>query len=370
MALTNSEKSRFFLADLTGEVQSIPNTYGYISGLGLFRSAPITQTTFLMDLTESDISLLDAVDRTSRKAETSAPERVKQISFPMMYFKEVESITPDEIQGVRQPGTANELTTEAIVRARKLMKIRTKFDITREFLFMQALKGKVIDANGVLYADLFKQFDVEKKTVYFDLDNPNADIDAAIEELRMHMEDEAKVGTVINGEEIHIVVDRLFFSKLIKHPKIRDAYLAQQTPLAWQQITGSLRTGGADGVQAHMNTFYYGGVKFVQYNGKFQDKRGKTHVLVSIDGAASTVGVGHAFPNVAMLGEANNIFEVAYGPCPKMGYANTLGQELYVFEYEKDRDEGIDFEAHSYMLPYCTRPQLLVDVRSDAAPQG
>ena len=48
MALTNSEKSRFFLADLTGEVQSIPNTYGYISNLGLFRSAPITQTTFLM----------------------------------------------------------------------------------------------------------------------------------------------------------------------------------------------------------------------------------------------------------------------------------------------------------------------------------
>ncbi len=95
------------------------------------------------------------------------------------------------------------------------MKIRTKFDITREFLFMQALKGKVVDARGTLYADLYKQFDVEKKTVYFDLDNPNADIDASIEELRMHMEDEAKTGTVINGEEIHVVVDRVFFSKLV-----------------------------------------------------------------------------------------------------------------------------------------------------------
>ncbi|AZV01485.1 major capsid protein [Shigella phage vB_SflM_004] len=115
-----------------------------------------------------------------------------------------------------------------------------------------------------------------------------------------------------------------------------------------------------------MNRFYYGCV-FVQYNGKFKDKRGKTHTLVSIDGVdASTVGVGHAFPNVAMLSGVNNIITVDIAPCPKMGYANTLGQELYVFEYEKDRDEGIDFEAHSYMLPYCTRPQLLVDVRSDA----
>ncbi|AZV01486.1 major capsid protein [Shigella phage vB_SflM_004] len=120
---------------------------------------------------------LSYLDRTSRKAETSAPERVRQISFPMMYFKEVESITPDEIQGVRQPGTANELTTEAVVRAKKLMTIRTNSDITREFLFMQALKGKVIDANGVLYADLYKQFDVTKKTIYFDLDNPNSDIE-------------------------------------------------------------------------------------------------------------------------------------------------------------------------------------------------
>lgn len=369
MPYTNFPNSSRFLADLTGEIQSVPNTYGYISGLNLFRANPITQTTFLMDLTDWDVSLLDAVDRTGRKAETSAPETLKQIAFPMMYFKEVESITPDEIQGVRAAGTANELTTEAVVRARKLMKIRTKFDITREFLFMQALKGKVVDAKGVLYADLYKQFGVEKKTVYFDLDNPNADVDAAIEDIRMQMEDEAKTGSVINGEEIHVIVDRTFFSKLTKHPKIRDAYLAQQTPLAWQQITGSLRTGGSDGTQAHMNTFYYGGVKFVQYNGKFKDKRGKTHTLISIDGVGADVGVGHAFPNVSMLGEANNIFEVAYGPCPKMGYANTLGQELYLFEYEKERDEGIDFEAHSYMLPYCTRPQLLVDVRADKAPE-
>lgn len=365
MALVNSENSRFFLSDMSGEVQSIPNTYGYISNLNLFRANPQTQTTFLLDLTESDISLLDAVDRDGRKAETSKGERVKQISFPMMYFKEVESLTPDELQGVRKAGTANELVTEASVRAKKLMKIRTKFDITREFLFMQALKGKVVDANGALYADLFAQFGATKKTIYFDLDNPAADVDASIEDLRMHMEDEAKVGTVINGEEIHIVVDRVFFSKLIKHPKIRDAYLAQQTPLAYQQMTGSLRTGGTDGVQMHMNRFYYNGVVFVQYNGKFQDKRGKIHKLVGIDSVADTIGVGHAFPNVSMLGEANNIFEVAYAPCPKMGYANTLGQELYVFEYLKDRDEGVDFEAHSYMLPYCTRPQLLVDVRAD-----
>ncbi len=66
-----------------------------------------------------------------------------------------------------------------------------------------------------------------------------------------------------------------------------------------------------------------------------------------------------------MLGEANNIFEVAYGPCPKMGYANTLGQELYVFEYEKTVTKVLTSKL-TYMLPYCTRPQLLVDVRADA----
>lgn len=360
MALVNSVDSRFMLTDLTGEVQQLPNMYGLLNSLNLFTPAPTTQTSFVLDITKSDISLLDSHDRTAGDAEALGSDQVSQIAFPLMPLKVVESITPEEIQGIRQAGTANMPETEARVRARKLAKLRSSFDITHEFLKAQAIKGIVKDANGKLFLDLFKQFGVTKKTVEFDLKNAAADIDASIEELVRHMEDNAAAGQIVDGQDIIVLVDDVFFRLLTNHAKLRDAYLAQQTPLAYQQMTGSLRTAGTDGVQRNMNAFVYRGVKFIQYNGVFKDKRGAAHKLIGIEGVDT--GSGHAFPNVTML-PGNDLFQIAYAPCAKMGYANTLGQSLYVFEYERDRDEGVDFEGHSIVMPFCTRPQLLVDVK-------
>ncbi|XAO54230.1 major capsid protein [Yersinia phage vB_YenM_P778] len=366
MSLTNSAESRFLLSDLTGVVNTLPNQYGFINSLNLFSVRPQTQTTFLLDLTKTDISLLDPVSRAGHKAESQASEVVSQIAFPLITFKDVESIVPEELQGVRQAGTVATPETEARLRAVKLAKVRSRFDITKEFLKMQALKGKVKDANGKLWLDMYAQFGVAKAAPFeFMLDDPSFDIDGKIEELKRHMEDNAGFGTLINGEDIIVLVDAKFFNAFTNHAKIRDAYLAQQNPLAWQQMTASLRTGGSDGVQQNMNMFRYRGLTLIQYNGKFKNNAGVDQILVKVDQAVSggntLVGSGHAFPNQTMVPD-NDLFQMAYAPCAKMGYANTAGQELYVFEYERDRDEGIDFEAHSILMPFCTRPQLLVDL--------
>lgn len=362
MALTNSVDSRFMLSDLTGEVQQLPNLYGYVNSLNLFAPAPTTQTSFILDITKSDISLADSHNRLTGDAEAVKGDEVSQIAFPLIPFKIVESLTPEEIQGVRQAGTVATPETEARVRARKLAKMRATLDITTEFLKVQALKGKVVDPKGTLYLDLHKQFGVTKKVFEFDLDNASADIDATIEEMVRYFEDNAQAGTIVDGQAIMILVNDVFFRKLVNHAKIRDAYLAQQTALSYQQMTGSLRTGASDGVQRNMNQFVYRGVRFVQYNGQFTDKRGTKHVLVGsgVD-ATDKKGYGHAFPDTTLL-PGSGLFQIAYAPCNKMGYANTLGQPMYAFEYEKPRDEGIDFELHSIMMPFCTRPQLLVDV--------
>lgn len=368
MALINSADSRFMLADLTGEIQKLPNLYGFINSLNLFTANPTTQHSVILDVTSEDISLIDSNEKAGRKADTQIGQSVSQIAFPLINLKVVESLTPEEIQGIRQPGTANTPETEARVRARKLAKIRSRFDITNEFLKMGALKGKVFDAQGNLRLDMYAQTHTQKKEIKFGLaDASGAQFEAAVEELFRHMEDNAQMGTVVDGQDIVVLVNDVFFAKLVTHPYLRDAYLAQQTPLAYQQITASLRTGGTDGVQRNMNVFMYRGIKFVQYNGQFQDNRGTKHVLIGVEGKAANVGQGHAFPNVTML-PGNELFQIAYAPVLKMGYANTLGQPLYVFEYEKDRDEGIDFEAHSILMPYCTRPQLLVDITDEARP--
>lgn len=367
MALVNAPDSRYMLADLTGEVRKLPNLYGFINSLNLFTDKPITQHVAILDVTSDNVTLIDSVEKASRDATSQFGSPTNAVAFPLINFKVVESITPIEIQGVRQAGTGNlAVETEARLRARKLAKIRARFDITNEFLKMGAVKGKVYDPQGNLRLDMFTQMGVTKKVIKFGLaDTTGVQFEAAIEELHRHMEDNAQMGTIVNGQDIVVLVNDVFFSKLVTSAYLRDAYLAQQTPLAYQQISGSLRTGGTDGVQQNMNVFQYRGVKFVQYNGFFNDARGNKHVLVGVEGKGASVGQGHAFPNVTML-PGNDLFEVAYGPVEKMSFVNTLGEPLYVFEYEKERDEGIDFEAHSIQMPYCTRPQLLVDITDEA----
>lgn len=361
MSLVSAIDTRWMLADHTGVINQLPNQYGYLNGLNLFTAKPTSQHSIIMDVEQSDISLLDSQDsRLSGEAEAPGRDNVHQIAFPLIPFKVIESITPEEIQGVRQVGTADQAETEARVRARKLQKLRAQFDITNEFMKAGAIRGIVKDARGVVRLDMFAQFGVTKKTITIPVADLTATtaIDFAIEELKAYMEDNAGAGTVINGEDITVLVNSAFFRAVSTHPYLRDAFLMQQTAVSYQQMTGSLRTGGADGTQAAMSQFVYRGVRFVEYRGKFKDKRNVEHNLVDV--GAGKAG-GHAFPNFKSLG-GTDLFQIAYAPPFKMGYVNTLGQPLYVFEYEKPRDEGIDFEAHSIMMPYCTRPQLLVDI--------
>lgn len=361
MALVSAIDSRWMLADHTGVINQLPNQYGYLNSLNLFQALPTSQHSIIMDVEQSEISLLDSQDsRLSGEAEAPGRDNVHQVAFPLIPFKVIESITPEEIQGVRQVGTADQAETEARVRARKLQKLRAQFDITNEFMKAGAIRGIIKDARGVLRLDMFAQFGVEKKTIVIPVADATATtaIDNAIEDLKAYMEDNAGAGTIINGEDITVLVNSAFFRLLSNHAYLRDAYLQQQTALSYAQMTGSLRTGRADGTQASMSEFVYRGVRFVEYRGKFKDKRGNDHTLVDV---GAGVAGGHAFPNYSSLG-GNALFQIAYAPPFKMGYVNTLGQPLYVFEYEKDRDEGVDFEAHSIMMPFCTRPQLLVDI--------
>lgn len=348
MPMMNMEKNTV-MTDLTGVIRLIPNQYGLVNSLGIFsqRGTPLTSIT--IDRVDDDMTLLDSVTRGARGVEYNNGEVVQQYAFPIPYFTDFERITPDELQGVREAGTMD-LKRFDTVRARKLQKLRMRHDMTMEFMKMQALKGKVVDANGRVFADLFTTYGYTKKTFNFELGNDATNVSEKCREVVRYIEDNAMMGGAVNGENIYILVDSIFFDKLVKHPSIKEAYLFYQS--TQEPLRDSLRA--TDGYQK----FTHAGLTFVEYRGQFKDKRGQVHKLVSI--AGKNEGVGHAFPNLgAMNSETYPMFSA---PARKMEYVNTLGQELYTFEYELARGEGYEYEYHSSNLPLCLRPQMLIDV--------
>lgn len=337
------------MTDLTGVVEFIPNQYGFINSLGLFSRKPISGTSIVIDRVDSALTLMDSVTRTARGIEYNNGEIVQQYAFPIPYFKDMERIVPEELQGIRQAGTMDTKKFNDL-RARKLRNLGLRHDINQEFMKMQALKGKVMDANGRVFADLFATYGFTKKVFNFELNLDATDVNLKCREVVRYIEDNAMAGTAVNGENLIMLVDSVFFDKLTTHPKVREIFLFQsQNP---SPLKDSLK--GANG----MNTFTFGGLTFVEYRGKFTDKRGKVHKLVDVDG--KTEGCGHGFPNLGLLNE--DLYPMYSAPANKINYVNTLGEEMYTFEYELDRGEGYEYEYHSSNLPLCLRPQMLIDL--------
>lgn len=336
------------VTDLTGKVSMIPNRWGLINQLGLFENVRTSQTSITMEREDSSTSLLDSVNRMQRGTQYGSDDEVQMYSFPVAYFKHSEYITPEDAQGQRVVGTTDQVKTIDMARAKKLGRIRMNHAITHEFMKVQALKGVVVSPNGVVYADLHKTFGFNGgaiKEINFELDNPATDVSLKVEELKRYMDDNALTGGSVEG--IRVLVDSNFFDALTSHPRVKEFYLfSQRNPSV--PFQDNYATGANNGVAGAANTFTWKGVTFIEYRGSYQDRKGTVHKLIEADtGYAHPVGLTDVFVNYL-------------APCNKMSYVNTLGEELYVFEYTDDHDEGSELESHSSILPICKRPQLLV----------
>lgn len=341
-----------FLTDLTGAIQMIPNQYGYVNSLNLFDRKGITGTSITVDRVDNETTLLDSVTRTSRGIEYNNDQIVQQYAFPIPYFRDFERIIPEELQGVRAAGTMDTVKFDQ-VRTRKLANLKLRHDMTQEFMKMQALKGKVMDANGRVFADMYATYGFDKKVINFNLDVDSTNVSAKIREVVRYIEDNAALGGSVNGEQIIILVDQVFFDKLVSHPTIKEAYMFYQS--TQDPLRSSFKDAGSN-----LNKFTHAGVTFVEYRAQFKDKRGNMHKLVGSEGKVE--GVGHVFPNMGALNAS--VYQSFSAPANKIDYVNTVGEELYTFEWELDRGEGFEYEYISSNLHLMMRPNMLLEIQA------
>jgi hypothetical protein len=332
---------------LTGTINKLPNDFGLLQALDLFPSRSIASTVVEVRMREGKIEVLASAER-GGPAPVASSDEGQAIYFGVPHFPEIDLLTPKDIQDmIEVEGDQIRARTAEEELAWRLMKIRRKHAITREYLRMGALKGVVLDGKGKVIADLFERFDIEKKRVAFDLDNDEADIIEACEEVFDHIATNLK-GEVMTG--VDVIVDKQFFNKLIQHPKIEKFYLNWQ---AAQALTSHDRSP----VSAYGRTFSFQNVMFREYKAQFP---------VRVAGAPASVpavaaGLGHAHP----VGTLDTF--VTYDASPHaMSQVNAPGVEIFVTTEELKHDEGIELKSQSNPLPICRMPALLVEV-TDAA---
>ena len=336
----------FKMQDFVDGIRDAGNQYGYINSRNdYFQMKSTAQTAIVFDIDTSTTTLLPQVKRGAGVA-TSGKEHVVQTkAIPLAYFKHSDTLTVEDIQGQRAP-QSTEAETLARATAEKLQDMRRAWDMTNEYLKIQALKGLAKSPDGVTIFDAFTEFGVSQTTVDFVLGTSTTNVDGKIATLKRGIATNVKTGGAIAG--IEVLVDPAFFDKLVNHPSIVNAYV-QYMNSGKQQMRDDLSNYMQWGI---MDVFEHRGVRFISYDATFNLPDGSTEAAI----AAST---GHAYA----LG-VQGLFRGYNGPSAKLSGANQAGQELYVRTFVDPKDEYVEFELEAAPLYFASKPASLYKVTS------
>ena len=327
---TASENLGFNDAELTRAIQKFPNLYGRIGQLNLFPVHPVSTTTVVIEEREGVLNVLPTVPR-GGPATKGITDRRKARPFVIPHIPHDDVVKPEDIQNVRA-FDSTDLETVAAVLSRKLQTMRNKHSITLEHLRAGALKGKVMDGNGDLLVDLFKEFKIQEKSVDFKLGTGTTKVKNKINEVKRHIEVNLK-GEIMN--HVHALCGPTWFDEFTSHQEIEAAYARWNNGAA---LRDDMR-----------GQFQMAGVIFEEYNATVTLSDGQTTDRLIADNECRFFPVG-----------TQNSFDTFLAPADMIQWVNTLGQELYVSQKDLDHGKGTELYSESNPLPLCKRPALLV----------
>ena len=328
------------LSYLTTAINLLPNEYGLLGQMGLFRLEPSARGAIIFDRTNETTGLLSDTRGKGNKQLSSGDWKREVFSLVAPEFNYSDYMTVDDIDRIRKVGEADQPEALADLQERKLRKLKRLHSQTHEFMRVQALKGITKTPDNIVYADMFTEFGVTQKVVNFNLSNDNLDINGVCREIIRHMEDNAKDGSWAGMP--HILVSQELFDALVAHSKVFEAY---NQYLNFNQVANAQVNRDDLGRTRFGRRFEHCGVLFEEYRATIGSTR-----FIEAD-------VGYGYP----MG-LDDLFVTHALPAKKFSDINGLGQETYAWQYPAKKDEEIEIESFSSVLPVCRRPEVLVKV--------
>lgn len=332
MAQIRSFEKPFEMVDYTEELMLIPNQWGLVNELGIFRNESIAQHSITIEKTEGTLGLISDQPRGARNNVNKDDTR-SLLSFAVPHFPLDDGISPNDIQGKRAYGQPDAAETEAAVIARKLARIRQNHAVTMEAARCFALtNGAIYAPNGTVVGNYYTSFGVTRKDVNFALNVGTTDVLAKGEEVVAHIQD-----NILSGEAVSSVTALCspeFFSALIAQAGVKEAYKyysSTQEPLRARLGSGLYRR------------FIHGGVEYIEYRGSYNGQR--------------LIPAGEAY---FMPMGTSDMFISYFSPANKFSHVNTLGEEAYAFVYRDLKDEQIEIQTEHNAIHLVRRPQAIV----------
>jgi hypothetical protein len=333
----------FSLQSLTAAINEIDHVPAR-SGQLVFAREGVTEGVTTLSITiervGDTLTLLSTLPR-GAPATKLTPERRKLYSFEIPHLLAGDTIYADSVQNVREFGTPNITVTVQSKLTDVLTKLSARLDYTLENHRLGALKGQIIDADGVtVLTDLSEAFGylnsdgvAGPETFNFELDllaTESGDIRLKAQAVSRYMDRHAKVVLPPNALKWAFCGDN-FFDKLISRQDVKDCWV--NTDAAAAVLGGNYAFG----------VFEFGGIMWENYRG-------------SDDGTTISIPSDEArffYVNVPEL------YRESFAPADYIDTVNTVGLPKYARSAPDRMGRSVEVEAQSNPLPLCIAPATL-----------
>lgn len=312
---------------LTAAVNELPFVPGRIGSMGLFAEEGIDTTTVAIENIKGVLRLVQTTPR-GGVGVMHTPDRRALRNLSTVHIQIDDHIQADQVQNVREFGSEQRLETVQAKLNQHFAEIFRNIDTTIEHLYLGAIKGQLLDADGSLIYNLFSEFGVTADAdVDFVLGTATTNIKSLCNTVVRGIAN--KLGASPSGG-VYALCGDTFYDKISTHAETRTAYERAQE--------GAFLREGA----AVYDRFTYGGIVWENYRG-------------AVNGTPFIAADECRFFPVAVPG----LFRNWYAPADYMSTVNTIGLPRYAKVIPDRDDKGAATQSQSNPLPICTIPAVL-----------
>lgn len=319
----------FSVANLTAAVNKLPAVPGKVGAMGLFEEKGVNSTSVLIDEREGRLVLVPNTSRNDDPTPIKGGKR-KRRTFETLHLPLSRPLLPNQLQGIAAFGEEDATAPQAAVINDHLQEMKNSIEATREFQRVGALRGKLLDNEGKVIVDLFKEFEVTQKKITVALSNKETNVRKFCLDAKRHSESKLG-GVMVTGFRALCGPD--WFDAMVDHEKVKAAFANYQE--AQDRLGGDVRSG-----------FTFGGIEFIEYDVTVSNQR-----FIPLD-------VAQVFPL------ARSVYRMFNAPANYNEAVNTLGLPLYSKAEPRKLGKGWDLEVQGNPLAMCLFPEALVEMKA------
>lgn len=325
----------FSVSSLTQTIVDIPRVPTRLGDMGLFTEYGITTPTLMIERKGSAINMVPTAPR-GGVGNTIGSTNRKLIPVSTVHLPQMASVMADEVFGVRAFGSETEVESMQNLIREKMAQVKANLDLTMEYHRVGALKGLVMDADGVSpILDIYNLFGMTQVTQNWNLASSTSTADPKQKCVDLKRAVRMKLGGR-SFTRIRAIVSAGFFDKLVGHGNMKKAW----------ELWNQGQYGRTDQTE---NDFEFAGVVFTIYEGG------------TSAGDFIEDGFGYAYPE-----GVGRMFQTAYAPADYMETVNTQGLPYYAKQEVMKFNKGVEIETQSNPICLNTLPEAVIKLSAAA----